>query len=136
MLWINWRDSVPAEVRQAAEPIIDKWKHRLPHWLLEVCVYFTGNDGNNCSITTEYEYRRAALFIHLGWLHGTERDREEDLVHEFAHVFLARPKATIDSLIDRLLEKDPVFQSWARDEIRRAVEGTVCDITHIILHRE
>lgn len=134
---VVWEDP-PDEVREALEPMIDRWLGILPGWLYELHISFRPVQSdepeadNLLSIVVQPEYRKAYLTAFPMWLDLDAESRELDLVHELLHVHVQPIAALLDQMLERLVDRESVFYKWVQDEIRGRVEGAVCDLVPIV----
>jgi len=132
---VEFRNHVPKEFQLAIEPIIERWKWLLPPWLHLLVVTASSDQEPSLSITVDYEYRWAYLYIHPGWIGGSDEMRERNLVHELMHIHLARIHNMIDDLANRTMEEGSAFRQWAENEWDKCFEATVTDLQHVIMER-
>jgi hypothetical protein len=130
---IRYDSEVPAEIRDAIDPILREHLWILPTYLHEVYVRFTKDDDPNASLSTHIkeEYRKMVFYIHPPWLLGDTALRTKNIRHEFVHALVDPLHTVAHQLIDTGILEEKT-KAWAREEIRLAVERSTCDVEHMI----
>lgn len=130
---VEWDPQMPREVRSAAEPHFDRWKHLLPGWIDEVRFGWDADDSNNAmSATTHPEYRFVRFMVKPYFLQAPEWSRSDSMLHEIVHTPIQPLVNLLDSVVNAT-KASPDAANLAREMIRAAMEGAVCDLTSMIL---
>ena len=135
---IDYHPDLPLEIKEPLDKLINKWNWICPPWLKELSVVDAFHDDSaRLSITTNPEYRSATLFVGPSWIRGDEQQREDDIVHELLHIIVAPLSNFGITLIDKTLGPDaPVFESWAKEQHRLAIESVMSDLQHIMTNKK
>ena len=133
---IHWTADMPPEVRKAAEPYIRKWVCLVPSWVLDLKMGVTWDETQlYASSWSDQEYRRAGINLCPGWLAEDEDSRENILVHELVHMAVGPLDECAKSVVRHTIGEDnEALYTWANDQISKALEGAVEDLTESI-HR-
>lgn len=131
---VVWKEDVPAEIKAALQPHLDRWLGHAPTWCHEVIVHWAGeaSDGADLRCEPVQEYRWARVTVYGSFLSRSLRDRSESVLHEMLHIALAPSDLVVHSLLDVLKEKVPELHAWANEQFRLAKESAVCDLTRAI----
>jgi hypothetical protein len=146
MLDIKWHPQMPAEMREAIEPIVNQYYWLIPQWVYQFTIsfYSTGNDASGkatnalAQIFVNDEYRSATLEVFADWLDGDEKTRRYNIVHELVHLYSCLPGNFFNRLMDSLYaenDRGPVY-SMAKEEHSRLVEQATQDMAWAIINRE
>lgn len=127
---IWWSDTVPDEVRQATEPLLDPLTSWLPAWVHELIVRWDPDGPDVAYASSDPGARRATVTIAPRFLQYDEGDRVDVLRHEFVH-FLLHP---LTSWTKRLVgsHMPDELQEWMLEEWQERLEGVTCDITRLL----
>ena len=128
---VVWFGDWPPEVRAALEPDLAAALPMLPRWCAEFTVTYVDDEEAPASVGTEPEYRLASLRVGPSWIANTPKGRADVLLHEVLHVSIEPVANVIEDVLTATDAPDPLAK-WAREQIRRAVEGAVCDLTAAI----
>lgn len=134
---VLYSDNVPVEIASALQPLLEKWSWLVPSICHEIEVFFDAEPedaGNMMAVALSTEYRRATLFVYGAWLKERKVDRERCVVHELCHVATAQLAECADELVDRFAE-DPKLKAVLLENVRRACEGVVVDLTQALLEQ-
>lgn len=122
---------VPAEVRAAAEPHLQRFLPLLPKWLERVHVAFNDNgEGNIAGIKTNEEYRSVYLDIYPRFLTLNDDMRVLTFLHEFTHPSQARMDDVFHALLNSLVDEDDPMYAWASEQWRIGQENSTSDIEY------
>jgi hypothetical protein len=118
---------MPVEVAEAVLPQLEAWAHLLPTWCHQVVLRWDpDNRADNFSVSTAQEYRWIKVTASPGFLAASPTERSDSVIHEFVHALLD----PVMEILDRLAEDAPKgLQKYLKEERRRSLEATVCDIT-------
>lgn len=131
---LAWDNECPVEVRAAMAPYVDRYTSLLPGWLQELRLGFDDDDPNGIMYTRcDPEYRWARIMACGAWLKEDDQDRDETFLHEIIHIPVQPMVAVAEDLIAVLKETHAPMESWAREQLRRALESTVQDMTAMVL---
>jgi len=99
---------MPQELGLVLVPYVNRYLDILPSWChtLEIRLETATDADNSANMTSDYRYRVATLRVTADFLLRTDLDREQTIVHEFAHVLGAPLVDYIDTLIVLLKKKD------------------------------
>jgi hypothetical protein len=128
---VDYNRNVAPELRAALAPVLARWEWLLPGWVHQVCVSYDGTAKDEQMATqVEPEYRRVALIVGPHWLGISRSDRESCVRHEYLH-------ATVNPLVnvgdDAVKCAKGPKRAALSEELRRAVEGAVCDLEALVL---
>jgi hypothetical protein len=132
MARIYWTNDVPAEVRAALEPMLDRWTGLLPTWLHDLVVDYSATEQAGMLMGVEFHYRRANLIVTGQWLTCPPEEREEMLRHELSHIILGPLQDIALDIVRRLTDEDDALADYLRQEVMNRVEGVTCDMSHAI----
>ena len=106
MVNVVWGD-MPQELGLVLVPYVNRYLDILPSWChtLEIKMETVDTDSS-ANMTTDYRYRVATFRVTTDFLLRTDLDREQTVVHEFAHVLGAPLVDYIDALVALLKKKD------------------------------
>ena len=121
---INWRE-VPKEVRSAAEPFVKRWSSLAPSWCESLNLRYDGSEPALASTLTDAEYRQCTLCFGGGFLNQPD-DIENVIIHELLHIAFEPVRDVYRDATAMLGEEAQIL---AQEGFRRAMEGTLCDIT-------
>jgi hypothetical protein len=132
---VLWGDSMPAEHRRAAEPLVAKHGHLLPLWCAHLSIRYSSDGGDTARAVAymepEYEYRQCRLIITPNFLTDTPANRERTIIHEFIHAPLAPIRRYLGDLLDTYVE-DEYVRKLLFEQYHRLEEGCVQDLTFSI----
>lgn len=135
MTRVRYTTDVPAEVRSAIEPHLERWAFLIPAWCRELCVRWDDDDPDSAvRIKVRYEYREADMYVCAVFL-SESTEREITVVHELSHLSLAPLTAVVVGLRNALVAETPDVETWADEMIRQGEEATVCDLTRLVMER-
>lgn len=133
-LRLAWDEDCPAEVRASMEPHIERYRDLLPGWLAELRLGFDDNDQAGIAYTRcNPEYRWARIMTCGTWLKENNADRDEVLLHEMVHIPLQPLVVVFEDLLATLDDTPAPIKAWARDQLRRALEGACTDVTEMLM---
>jgi hypothetical protein len=146
MVEVTWNPLVPKEMREAIEPVIERYLWLVPEWCYQLHIEYwdteTDKDGKStsgfASITVNDEYRRAALEVYSSWFDGDERDRRYYIIHEFVHLYSGLAGNFFRRLIDNIYpenDRGPLFKT-AKIEYSRLSEQATQDMAWVLLNFE
>ncbi len=133
---IVWNADTPAEIFDAAEPLVEKWRHLLPPWCSMVYMMYSLEDQNGASavITACPEYRWVRIALCPPFL--ADEDREATIVHELLEAALSPMRSFAEDLLERVIKPEaPIFHGWAENQLTNAAEGVIQDLTRSLLGR-
>lgn len=136
---IEWDNNVPAEVRGAVEPLIDRYLWLLPPWVEQLGLFWREGDGDASAATTHWnhKYRWGRIVFHPIFLTGDEASRELWVIHELLHLTTGEMVLFVDNMLDRLRES--VEPEWAADTLDEVwtgyVESATEDLAQAIYRR-
>ena len=135
MAEIIYNNDVPAELRDAVQPHLDKWAWLIPTWCHRVRVGNTldGSEGMTADNQTQPEYRAAYIRFSPLWLELDDGRREETAIHELLHIPIEPMRQVLTDLL-RTSTNEPLVDLVA-EQWRLAFEGTVQDLTYAIQKR-
>lgn len=130
---IRYDAEVPAEIRDAIDPILREHIWILPTYIHEIYVRFTKENDLNATLSTHIneEYRKLVFYIHPPWLLSGVSVRTKNVRHEFVHALVDPLHTVAHQLVDAASFEEKT-KTWAREEIRLAVERSTCDVEHMI----
>lgn len=138
MVRVLYSDNVPVEITAALQPLLEKWSWIVPSICHEIEVFFDAEPedaGNMMAVALSTEYRRATLFVYGAWLKERKVDRERCVVHELCHVATAQLAECADDMVERFGAEDPKLKAVLLEQVRRACEGVVVDLTQSLLEQ-
>ena len=118
---VDWGIDLPRELRAAIQPLVLLYLDLLPDWChtLEVRLETDTKVDTDVTMAANYRYRLTTLNVLPKFLLSSDFDREQTIVHEFAHVLGAPLVDYIDSVVTMLEKKDPDTA-----EMLRALQGS------------
>ena len=118
---VDWGVDLPRELRAAIQPLVLLYLDLLPDWChtLEVRLETDTKVDTDVTMAANYRYRLTTLNVLPKFLLSSDLDREQTIVHEFAHVLGAPLVDYIDSVVTMLEKKDPDTA-----EMLRALQGS------------
>lgn len=126
--------STPEEIKQALDPLIQKWKYLIPAWcrVLEITDEVNPKKGTFATVYVDTEYRIARIAFTILFLSETPEQRERIVIHELLHIG-AEPVGRIlrDLFSTKLLGEE--IKEFVEEQHRRAFEGMVQDLAISIL---
>ncbi len=133
-LELRYDDECPYEIRSMIAPYLERFSWILPTYIHFIFVRFGEQpEGVNAvlSMQVDEEYRKAIFSVHPNFLVATERDREIDVRHEFVHALTDHLHTFAHQTI-KAGNFEKRQEDWLREELRKALERTTCDIEHMI----
>lgn len=130
---ITYDPTMPDEIRKAVSPLVEKWAWLAPSWVRTLDVSNETEGDYYARVTTNFDYRRASIFVAPQWLEESNEEREHYLVHEFCHLFQSPLVNWIQRLIDRLAQEGTPFAQELHDRLAEHCEGTTTDLARALL---
>jgi hypothetical protein len=124
-LRIQWL--VPEEIKACVEPSLTRLQPMIPGWVSLLRVSYAGetDEGATMSITADYTYRWANLYVRPAFVICSEFERWNCVLHEIQHL-INRP---VEEFKERLLAKLPKGEEKWRRRWTRAMEASTQDAT-------
>ena len=116
---------VPSELREAFDPLLQRWLILLPGWCETLYVDFDDESKSLARTGTEHEYRRATITIGPGWLTSNERDNI--ILHELCHILNGPMVRQFNWFIKQHIEDEKMRQQL-EEEWRDRLEGCTSDM--------
>jgi hypothetical protein len=132
VFWVD--DRIPEGVRRCLRPLLIRHASLVPGWCGHIDVFWKDEDTDRGAAAIEafYDYRRANLWIYPNFI--TRPDRQEyTVVHELFHLLTEPWYNTTRDLRAFLDEHHPESKKLIAEEMRHAMEQTVCDMADAYL---
>lgn len=135
---IIYAPTLPAEVRTAVEPLLERHRSIVPEWCHRLTIYFTegGNNGEySAGTSVDWPYRKASITLHAGFLTDPPDVRERDIVHELFHVVTGPGDDFAWRELKRVLDTagNETLVKAMRAAYKDHVEGTVQDLCNLYM---
>jgi hypothetical protein len=126
--------SLPDAVRAEVERFLPELAVFVPAWCQRVTVIWSqrDDDGENMSISVNYEYRFATLYVTPLWLAGDDRVKREDIIHEMVHISIGPLANYARETFKLLLDDSPKFRQHADNELRVRHELVTQELAFIL----
>jgi len=130
---VDWGD-MPLEITTAVAPFVNRYLDLLPAWChtLEIRLETDAESDSDVSMTSNYRYRVAQMRVLPNFLLCSDFDREQTIVHEFAHVLGAPLVDYIDAVVALLKKKDPDTADMLRTLQESGEEAATEDISTVL----
>jgi len=134
---IDYGIELPPEYKAAVEPLIAKWLWLAPSWVRTLDVHYDNSATEAAAwVTTNFDYRRATIYLTGGWLYEEDPEREYMLVHELCHLFSSPLVNWFQRYINRTTEDESLLAGELNDRLAEHVEGCTVDLSRALVeHR-
>jgi len=124
-----WQPTLPEELRELVEPLLEGWRSIIPPWIecLTVDYDATPKENGVAGCVSQYGYRTASLVIFPAWLNETDYDREVAIVHELCHITTSPMYTIPENLLAQI--PDAALRTTLTKAFEEAVEAVVCDLS-------
>lgn len=130
---LTYDTQLPAEIRAAVAPVLERYLHLVPGWCQTLTV---GWDGDDTTGTLRshilVEYRAARIVVLPAFVECDDVQRDNAVLHELTHIPLEQLRDVAYQLLGVLKETHPALEGWAKERIRVACESATCDVTHML----
>ena len=135
MLRVDWGVDLPRELRVALAPFVDRYLDLLPSWChtLEVRLETDPEVDSDVTMAANYRYRVTTMRALPNFLLSSDLDREQTIVHEFAHVLGAPLVDYIDAVVALLKKKDPDTAEMFKALQESGEEASTEDIAQLLM---
>lgn len=130
-LKIAWDRNMPKEIRNALQPIVEKWAYLLPTWCHFMKVLYNIEAEFISQMTAEPLYRRAFMMVGSGWLVLGHEGRIHSIVHELLHVPWEPVTETLEGILDEYIKCEATRKIIER-EWRHRYEAAVEDLANAL----
>ena len=129
----QWSPLVPAEVRCAAEPHIERWSALVPGWVEDFRIEWQSNLQYICQVNLHYTNRWAVLRIGPSWLSESETEREACMVHELVHILMEPLADASTAIMEETCAEGSDAGRMARRSLTRGLEASTEDTARAII---
>ena len=135
---IEFDRDFPDELKPLVGGLLDEWKWLCPLWLQKVMVgYFDDQETmDRCSLewAINKDYRNARLKVTPGYLHYSDWEKRDIMVHEIIHCFTIPIKMVCQKALDDLKIEEPMYSLIVR-QLNETMEGVTQDFAFAIARR-
>jgi hypothetical protein len=126
--------ALPDVVKAELERFLPELGVFVPSWCQRVTFYWwqRDDDGEDMSISVNYEYRFASLYVTPLWLGGDDRAKRENIIHELVHVSVGPLANYARETFKLLLDGEPKFRQHADNELRVRHELVTQELAFIL----
>lgn len=119
--------------------LLERYETYLPGWCQIAYVRYVNElaeDGTVANCQLHFEYRNLVLGIGSLFFGLSMEERAERLVHEIVHASQSTIFGTMLDLLREAIGDNELAMSYAEKQLRESVEGTVCDLTALLMRVE
>lgn len=128
MTQIIFDKSFPETLKPVVEPILERYKLLLPHWMTELFVrYDSENVADTANAFTSKEYRWGYLTICSAFVEADDLDGL--LIHEIIHLHNLPFVNYVKEITETFVEDDN-YKDLIMNEINRKMEAMTDDIAY------
>lgn len=125
---------MPDELRQAAEPILERCRGLVPPWMARVWLVWNRYPPGTAQASSDtcVEYRYGRIVFYPAWLDESPEGRERIVIHECLHFSVSPLADWVELFLPRVIKENDPLLDTAKDEIQRRLEAAVTDLTTIV----
>lgn len=116
---------VPKEVKEAASPLLEKYRHVMPGWVRLLEVSFDDEMADEfAQVESDPRYHRVKLYFGGGWLNCDQEKRDWLVRHELSHTQFAPIERVFESMmlvVPKRVQK--AFEKLYEEALEESVSG-------------